>query len=264
MYYLDNDQKDWRILQFYFLFANYIKLLYNREKGDANMLFLGLFDFLNDVKTLQILLTVLLVAIIFVIIFFVRNNSKYKKTLYLIFSVIDDKAEIQVKDIIFKTKKIEEDLKQGKIKEYNTKVEEINNKFNGLISDINKIYNKELKEKNNAAKEKLKKIVDKQEKSQTKAVLEEEIHLRKKAKKIEIEKINTDRNAELLKIELDYKPALDYFKQIKLLKKDTKALLKVIKNIKKHEYKIPDFTDNIYETKIQKNNSEQKKDSDKK
>ena len=54
MFYLDNDQKDWRILQFYFLFANYIKLLYNREKGDANMLFLGLFDFLNDVKTLQI------------------------------------------------------------------------------------------------------------------------------------------------------------------------------------------------------------------
>ena len=68
------------------------------------MLFLGIFDFFNNVKNLQIISSILLVSIILIIVFFIKKNSKYKKTLYLIFSVIDDKAEIQVKDIIYKTK----------------------------------------------------------------------------------------------------------------------------------------------------------------
>lgn len=225
------------------------------------MLFLGIFDFFNNVKNLQIISSILLVSIILIIVFFIKKNSKYKKTLYLIFSVIDDKAEIQVKDIIYKTKKIEDELKNGKIKEYNTKVSVIKKKYNDLIANIVKIYDNELKDKKKNGKEKLSKITDKQEKIQTKEVINEEIKLRKKAKKIELEKINTDKNAELLQLELEYKPVLDYYKQIRLLKKDTKSLLKLIKNVKKHEYKIPNLSDKNYieDTESNNQNSEQAK-----
>lgn len=225
------------------------------------MLFLGIFDFFNNVKNLQIISSILLVSIILIIVFFIKKNSKYKKTLYLIFSVIDDKAEIQVKDIIYKTKKIEDELNNSKIKEYNTKVSVIKKKYNDLIANIVKIYDNELKDKKKKGKEKLSKITDKQEKIQTKEVINEEIKLRKKAKKIELEKINTDKNAELLQLELEYKPVLDYYKQIRLLKKDTKSLLKLIKNVKKHEYKIPNLSDKNYieDTESNNQNSEQAK-----
>lgn len=165
--------------------------------------------------------------------------KRFKDSLVLLFSILNDDVEEDIQDIISEIKESEEKLKNGPIAEYNRHKSDISSRYNTEIRRVSAFYDnqKQAMLKSSLAQQGTSResmSFHSQKRSNESSAITQQ-------KTSEVNALRSQMNNELSVLRNEYSPYLNYFSKVKKFRRDSEFLLKETLRAKKKEYEIPKF-----------------------